>query len=143
MHVLLDSDNLVASDSTQDLGAGSYEVIIGGALPTPAGTLVSPAAATLTEVANMFAVLDSLLPRPAAPTVSHEESLGVHTVKVGICDGASVIEVIDVSGDEIVYSGPPPAPAVETVFEIQDAGAYQVNVTPPAPQLPATLDFEI
>lgn len=115
-------------------GAGSGPRLLDGAVELPAG--VMPVASV-----DMQLVDGAFIPRPAlaAPEVTVFETSG-RAVRFTDLPAGTAAEIVDVDCGYSIASLPEAKGLIE--IALPEPGRYRIEVTPPRPYLPLTIDLE-
>lgn len=108
-------------------------VEVGTAQSLPAGALEvsTQQAANLAALCTMMIVAGSLVVRPTLPPITISGAVAT----LPVYPARTLVEIFDLAGEERIYSA---SGTGNEVFDLADAGDYEISITPPSPYLPET-----
>jgi len=107
----------------------------GTAQELPAGAIEIDTAIASELLCSCMVVGGVLMPRPASPV----PTLTGNVATVTGCPASTRIEVMDVSGGELMVTETAGTDGYDTSFTFADPGTYEITVFAPLPHLPSTL----
>lgn len=140
MYVVLNGNlvkNAASVQSETQIPAGALKVIASG---TPAVDEVLVAGRpNIRDLCQMMLSGSSLVERPTLPDPTRIDNV----VTLSGLPLGTLIEVIDVSGDEVMLETSADTDNWGDTITLTENGTYEIELLPPAPHLPLTFRFEV